>query len=70
MYKSCVSLMNAIMSSAHLSAAHDKTADHLALGENTNVTRLMPSIGMHDFPLPDKVAQLAEKRASTKHRTC
>lgn len=34
------------------------------------VTRLMPRVARRDFTLPDKVAQLAEKRASGKQAAC
>lgn len=47
-----------------------KQTGHRAGGESMKVTRLMPCMGRRDFTLPDKVAQLAEKRASGKRAAC
>lgn len=47
-----------------------KQTGHQTWGENMKVTRLMPCIARRDSTLPDKVTQLAEKRASGKQAAC
>lgn len=62
--------MNPNMSLATYQHHMTKQTGHQTLGENMKVTRLMPCITRRDSTLPDKVAQLAEKRASRKQAAC